>query len=337
MNISQLRLLSEKILSMKDSISTEEATKTSFILPFIQNLGYDVFNPNELIAESVSDVGSKKGEKVDYLVSKDSEPIYIIECKKCCENLAGHKNQLIRYFHTSKARIGILTNGIEYEFYTDLDKPNIMDEAPFFTFNVLNFTDYDLKVLKHFTKSEYDLESILGQATNLRYMFKVKNAIAQELHSPTKEFIRHFIKKVYPDRITKKVYEEFEEVIGAALEDYILPKNSSTNNTTVVEEVKAEDGIVTTEDELRVFSTIQNLFPEHRDVITYIDYKGHFSVVLNNNRRLIICKALFNRNKKYIIFIDAENEEFKVPFTGDYTVLDNHKDLMESKINSMLE
>lgn len=336
MNISQLRLLSEKILSMKDSITTEEATKTSFILPFIQNLGYDVFNPNELIAESTSDVGSKKGEKVDYLVSKDSEPIYIIECKKCCENLAGHRNQLIRYFHTAKARIGILTNGIEYEFYSDLDKPNIMDEAPFFTFNVLKFSEYDLKVLKYFTKSEYNLDSILAQAASLKYMFKVKNAIAQELHSPTKDFIRLFIKKVYPDRITKKVYEEFEGIIKGALQEYVLPKTTSKKEL-ADEEIEEDDGIETTVEELEVFNVVKNLFPEHADSITYIDYKGHFSVVLNNNRRLIICKAQFNRRKKYLVFIDSENEETRVPFTEDFSVIDNHKDLMKSRILSMLE
>ena len=127
----QLKQLAERIQTLKDQIHTEEATKTSLILPFIQALGYDVFNPMEVIPEMVCDIGTKKGEKIDYCIMKDSEPIILIECKHWGQDLSLHDNQLLRYFHVSKAKFGVLTNGIIYRFYTDLISPNKMDEVTF--------------------------------------------------------------------------------------------------------------------------------------------------------------------------------------------------------------
>lgn len=128
----QIKQLSERILKLKDNIQTEEATKNAFIMPFIQALGYDVFNPLEILPEYTCDIGIKKGEKIDYAVLKDEQPIILIECKHCDQNLSLHDGQLLRYFHVSKAKFGILTNGINYRFYTDLVDANKMDEKPFF-------------------------------------------------------------------------------------------------------------------------------------------------------------------------------------------------------------
>ena len=77
----QLKEFSIRILKLKDSISTEEATKTSIVLPFFSLLGYDIFNPLEFIPEYTADTGTKKGEKVDYAVMQNGDPIMIIEAK----------------------------------------------------------------------------------------------------------------------------------------------------------------------------------------------------------------------------------------------------------------
>ena len=137
----QIKQLSERILKLKDNIQTEEATKNAFIMPFIQALGYDVFNPLEILPEYTCDIGIKKGEKIDYAVLKDEQPIILIECKHCDQNLSLHDGQLLRYFHVSKAKFGILTNGINYRFYTDLVDANKMDEKPFFEIDMLNLKD----------------------------------------------------------------------------------------------------------------------------------------------------------------------------------------------------
>ncbi|MGS1108208.1 hypothetical protein ACVCNH_18285 [Achromobacter anxifer] len=72
--MEKLRGLSEKIRQQGPGIKTEEATKNAFVMPFIHNiLGYDVFDPNEVTPEFIADVGTKKGEKVDYAILQNSQ------------------------------------------------------------------------------------------------------------------------------------------------------------------------------------------------------------------------------------------------------------------------
>jgi hypothetical protein len=132
----QIKQLGERVAKLKDQIQTEEATKNAFIMPFIQALGYDVFNPTEVVPEFISDIGLKKGEKIDYAIFKDGSPTILIECKHWAQNLNIHDGQLLRYFHVSKAKFGLLTNGIVYRFYSDLVAANKMDEKPFLEFNI---------------------------------------------------------------------------------------------------------------------------------------------------------------------------------------------------------
>jgi len=127
----QIKQLGERVIRLKDQIQTEEATKNAFIMPFIQALGYDVFNPLEVVPEFTADIGIKKGEKVDYAIMKEGQPIILIECKWWGDNLDVHNSQLFRYFHTTKSKFGLLTNGIQFRFYTDLMETNKMDEKPF--------------------------------------------------------------------------------------------------------------------------------------------------------------------------------------------------------------
>ena len=120
----QIKVLAERVIKLKENLQTEEATKTALIMPFIQALGYDIFDPTEVIPEYTCDLGIKKGEKIDYAICQDNAPIILVECKHWKENLDAHNSQLFRYFHVSKARFGILTNGIIYRFYTDLVEKN---------------------------------------------------------------------------------------------------------------------------------------------------------------------------------------------------------------------
>lgn len=112
-----LNKLSTTIKQQKNNVTTEEATKNAFILPFLDILGYNIFNPTEVVPEFVADIGIKKGEKVDYAIMEDGDPILLIECKSCDKNLdKAHASQLYRYFSVTPARFGILTNGIQYSF-----------------------------------------------------------------------------------------------------------------------------------------------------------------------------------------------------------------------------
>jgi len=168
--VDQLRVLASRIISSKSIIQTEEATKNAMVMPFIQMLGYNVFDPMEVTPELIADIGTKKGEKVDYAILRDGKPIMLFECKKCGGDLSiNHAGQLFRYFHVTEARFGVLTNGLVYRFFTDLEQPNKMDEKPFFEFNILDFNERDVEELKKFAKSAFDLDTILTTANDLKY------------------------------------------------------------------------------------------------------------------------------------------------------------------------
>ena len=205
----QIKQLGERVAKLKDQIQTEEATKNAFIMPFIQALGYDVFNPTEVVPEFISDIGLKKGEKIDYAIFKDGSPTILIECKHWAQNLNIHDGQLLRYFHVSKAKFGLLTNGIVYRFYSDLVAANKMDEKPFLEFNINEIKDNQVEELKKFHKTVFDAESITNTASELKFMNELKQLIQQELVNPTPDFVKHFARQVYPSVVTAKVLEQF--------------------------------------------------------------------------------------------------------------------------------
>lgn len=155
----QLKQFSERVMMLKENILTEEATKNAFIMPFIQLLGYDVFNPLEVIPEMDCDLVKKKGEKLDYAIMREGEAILLIECKHWQQNLELHETQLQKYYVASKAKFGLLTNGIIYRFYTDLEKENIMDEVPFLEINLESIREAQIEELKKFHKSYFDIDN----------------------------------------------------------------------------------------------------------------------------------------------------------------------------------
>ncbi|EIB6790495.1 type I restriction enzyme HsdR N-terminal domain-containing protein, partial [Enterococcus faecalis] len=155
-----LKSLGKRVTKLKENIATEEATKTSLIMPFFQILGYDIFNPLEFVPEFTADVGIKKGEKVDYAIVIDSIPTMLIEAKSVNEQLTKHDSQLFRYFGTTTSKFGILTNGKEYKFFTDLEEPNKMDVSPFLTIDITNLKDTQIPEIAKFHKDTFDIDKI---------------------------------------------------------------------------------------------------------------------------------------------------------------------------------
>ena len=173
--VDKIKALAVRVEKQKDNISTEEACKNAFVMPFLNALGYDVFNPEVVVPEFVADVGVKKGEKVDYAMKLDGKIIMLVECKICGSDLAQqHMSQLYRYFSVTDARFAILTNGMQYWFYSDLDEKNKMDQRPFFQFDILDHRATHLAELTKFTKEQFDLEQILATASTLKYSSAVR-------------------------------------------------------------------------------------------------------------------------------------------------------------------
>ena len=151
--VDKINQLKERVASLKDNLQTEEATKNALVMPFLSVLGYDVFNPMEVVPEYIADSRFKKDEKVDYAIIKDNKPIILIECKKVDNDkldVKKHAGQLFKYFTASKSKFIILTNGVIYKFFSDIDEPNILDKEPFFTFNLSEFKESQLKLLVYY-------------------------------------------------------------------------------------------------------------------------------------------------------------------------------------------
>lgn len=314
----KLEQLHQKVVGLKDQISTEEATKNAFVMPFIQILGYDIFNPTEVIPEHICDIGTKKGEKVDYVIKHNDNPIFIIECKHWKESADAHNSQLHRYYHVSKTRFGVLTNGIVYNFYTDLEKPNIMDEKPFFTINIEDLKDSSIKILESFTKKDYNLESILDSAEALKYIKAIRKEFEKEIENPSDELVKLLVNRFFEKPLTANRMISFKEYAKKALTTSINESISFRLKSalSINEQIEKQDDavktsqsidendskIVTTEEELEAFQIVKAILREkipsariaHRDTLSY------FGVLLDDNNRKPLCRFHFNTANKYL-------------------------------------
>ena len=214
-----------RIRNLKSKVKTEEATKTSMVMPFFSILGYDVFNPLEFVPEYIADVGIKKGEKVDYaILDKKQNPIILVEAKFCNESLSKHGSQLFRYFSTTSAKFGILTNGIIYQFYTDLAEQNRMDTKPFLTVNLLSLKDSDIADLYQFRKDVFTISSVFAKAAELNYSYQIKKFFLKQLDEPDDDFITYVLADIYKGRRTQKVIADFRPIVKKAFGEMINEK-----------------------------------------------------------------------------------------------------------------
>ena len=324
----QIKEIGKRVLQHKDQVSTEEATKNAFIMPFIKELGYDVFDPNEVTPELVADIGLKKGEKIDYAIMKNGKPIILIECKWHGEPLnVQNASQLFRYFHTTNAKFSILTNGVEYRFYTDLVKENKMDEKPFFVFDITDIKDNQVEELKKFHKAYYDFDNIVNTASNLKYTNELKSLINKEFANPSPEFVKFFAKQVYPSVVTARVLEQFTVLTKKSLQQYVSDlvterlKTALNKEETAEKEQeekdteqlkKTESKIVTTEEELEAFMIVKTILRQNHNPerITYRDAQSYLAVLLDDNNRKTICR-LYLGSKKCIGILDEQKKETK--------------------------
>ena len=319
---NQLKALADKIHQLKDKIETEESTKHAFVLPFINILGYDTFNPTEVVPEFTADLGLKKGEKVDYAIFQNGNPILIVECKNWREDLNVHNSQLFRYFHVTKTRFSLLTNGIEYRFYTDLEEPNKMDEKPFLEFDITTVKENMVNEIAKFHKSNFDVDSIVDNASSLKYTREIKRLISEELIIPSHDFVRLFANKAYSGRLTERVMEEFKELVQKAFNQTISEKVNDRLNAAInkeaekqqednVETQEPESKIITTEEEMEGFRIVVAILRRKLPVsrIIHRDTQSYFGILLDDNNRKPLCRLHLNGGNKYLgVFDDKKNE-----------------------------
>ena len=361
--------LSAKLAQQRASIETEEATKNAFVMPFIGRvLGYDVFNPSEVIPEFTADVGTKKGEKIDYALVHGGTVQILIECKKVTEPLRlEHASQLYRYFSVTNARVAILTNGQVWEFYTDLDQPNVMDAKPFLVLDLAAVDRTLLPELAKLTRESFDLDSVISAAGELKYIGAIKRILATEFKEPSEEWVRYLATRVYSGKkfatqareqfaplvekaahqfLTEQVNDRLKIALGpeAALEPQITAELQPLQPAPTPEPAGVEsspsvapDEVVTTEDEREGYRIVRAIVcsevPATRVVAR--DAKTYFGILLDDNNRKPIARLWFNRNQHYLGIFDENKTETRMPI-DDVTDIYAHVDQFRKTVAGYL-
>lgn len=322
--LEKLANFSNRIERLKDNIQTEEATKTSIILPFFQLLGYDVFNPLEFVPEFTADVGIKKGEKVDYAIMFNNEPLILIEAKPINTELtAKHMNQLIRYFSVTKAKFGILTNGIIYQFYSDLEEHNKMDTIPFLVVNLTKIEKNIAEELKQFQKDAFNVKTILSSVSNLKYMTMVKNVIAEQFQSPSDQLVKALLSKnIYNGTKTQAVIDKFKVIIQKAFEEYINDVISERLSTVIspepVTSVSSNEKIepMLTIDEIEVLDYIKSLLSTSLD-ITYKKTSRYAYMQIGELSTKWICRVYIRKEQHLFTLHKFEDTDYECEYYFD--------------------
>jgi predicted type IV restriction endonuclease len=228
MSFEKIKAVSEQVLNRVPTVrgKGEQATKQSLVFPILDALGYDIWNPAEVCPEYDADFAIKKAgqkEKVDIAIFFGDIPRIYFEVKPLDFSLDGHEGQLARYFNaTASVTLGIITNGLEWRFFTDTGNPNVMDAQPFHVVK-LDAADQGLDVLARFAKQVFSAEAIRDYATELRYTAQIATFLRKELDlkdkEPSEYFLRWILKAdhMYEGVVNANVLDRFRPIAKDAL------------------------------------------------------------------------------------------------------------------------
>lgn len=285
-------------------------------MPFLKALGYDVFNPSVVVPEYTADIGTKKGEKVDYAIFKDAKPFILIEAKNHTENLDNHNNQLVRYFNTNPSiKFAILTNGIEYRFFTDIERQNLMDKTPFLIINLEKLKPRDVKDLKRFIYTDLNLDEILNVAMEKKYYRGIQEIFKNEIENPSDEFVKFFARQM---QMTAKIIEEFRMHIKKSFKEIIkdIAYEKITNIKIIFKILmmmkmwSKSMRVKKSSPQLQGFYIVRSILANSGVELDDIDYKdtlSYFGILYQDRVTKWICRLYFNNAKKSISFPDGQN------------------------------
>ena len=309
----KIKEYAKSIPNKLEHIDSEETTKIALITPFLRELGYDTSDPSVVRAEYTADVGTKQGEKVDFAILDDDEPVIFIECKSVQNDLnEAHISQLYRYFSITDVQLGILTNGVDYRFYTTGDD-NRMDDTPFLEINLLNLTKKDIKELEKFINGSFDVNEAVNRADDLKYRNLIKKTLVKEFENPSDEFVRVIGKQIYDGVLTQSLRERFARIIVSVNTEFINERVQkrladavqSNEVETAKDEAKeeesfSEDGIITTDTEKEGYFIIRSIASEHNHEgsITIRDQKKYCNILFEDNKYYPIVRFYFNNEKR---------------------------------------
>lgn len=301
---TKLNELAKTVREHREVLATEEAAKNALVMPFIQAMGYNVFSPSEVTPEFTCDVGTKKGEKVDYAIFEGGKLAMLVECKPSHSALSiNHASQLFRYFSVTDARVAVLTNGVVFKFFSDTESPNRMDEKAFFTLDLENLRKTDARTLEKFAKGNFDIDQIVREAGKLKLQTQVYKELDTEFAEPSEDFIRMIAQRVSPGRFTASVKETFAGLISTSISSLIRDRvnerltsalDSGSDEPEEVDEVGGD--IETTPEEIEGFNIVRAIAARKVDPARVVmrDAKSYCAVLLDDNNRKSIARLHFN-------------------------------------------
>lgn len=344
----------EMCMKRRQSCQGEEACKQGLILPFIQLLGYDIFDVDEVRPEHSADFSDKYKNRVDYAILKEDEAVIAIECKLQVDK--ADRGQLKSYFNACKSvKLGILTDGLNYEFFADCDSPNMMDDEPFISFNFEEFAqgridDEQVKAISSFSKSEFDPDNVGAEAKKKVIFSSIINFLENNLQNPSEDFIRYLLSNAegINQKITRKVMEENTDIVKTAFQGFIdkrildrvgladkrlvkiEEKKEETQETVQMVPVPQSD-IITTDEEMYAFTYAKQRLAflvdsdelyQGIDKIEWRDFKTTFTVFYKKERSGKIFNFLENGDgTKSFYFPMMENREIRCS-SHDYKEID---------------
>ena len=244
----------------------------------------------------------------------------LVEAKAVNEKASNHDGQLRKYFSWTKtAKVGIVTNGTEYRFFTDLSDDNLMDAEPFLSFNILDYTTKDLDNLKFFHRDNFDPAAITIHAEEIVYTKSITKLVSDLLRNPSEDFISLLLRaaKLTDSRITSRVIEKFKPIVKKSIQNSLLdlmtrslsqeiqaePSEPEVSPTETILDPQiesidtSENRILTTPEELEAFAKIQSFC---KSEIKYKDTASYFSIHLGNSTWWF-ARLYFSSKKKSII------------------------------------
>ncbi|KZY94028.1 MULTISPECIES: type I restriction endonuclease [unclassified Erythrobacter] len=325
----------------REKLATEEAAKTTLVLPFLRALGYNIFDPDEVVPEFTCDVGTKKGEKVDYGICVGGEVKILIECKPANGDLSiKHASQLYRYFAATDARLALLTNGVIYRFFTDAEKTNMMDDRPFFTFDLDNYKSSDLRTLATFQRADFNLDRIVSHAGALKLQSEVLAELRKEFDEPSDELVKIIAGRLHDGIITKAVRDRFRSAItqafGSLIRDGVhqrLEKAiSGGGDEPDIEIAETDQSMVETTDvEIEGFNIIRAICAEKVDPsrIVMRDAKSYCAILLDDNNRRTIARMHFNSPTARHLGLFSDKVETREKVSGPVEIFKQRRAILK--------
>ncbi len=317
--INQLKKLLDNF-KLNDAIElcTNEAQTRKFLIePFFFMLNYE---SNNLIPEYNADFGDRVSQKIDYAILLNKKDTILVEAKKYNSKLTDREaGQLNGYFsNTKNSKIAVLTNGIEYRFYSDIIEPNIIDSKPFFTFSLINYSEKDLETLIKFDKRYIKIIEIVKSAQETVFNESFENAFFKEMNAPSKELLKIIHKNM---TFTSKFNEETQGKMINMINSSFL--KCMYDKMVLFEASSNSQGVITTELEIQAYHTIRTILIQNKKItkerIAYRDFKSFFNISVDDSTKKVICKLAFN-DKSMKLSID----------TNEY-ILEHIDDLLKYK------